>query len=88
MPYKEWYVYLVRCDNDTLYCGIAKNVLKRITEHSSGKGAKYLRGKSPLELVAKVGPFLHNHALRYEAMIKQQRRENKISFINNLPELD
>lgn len=47
-----WSVYLLRCGDGSLYTGIATDVLRRIAEHEAGeKGAKYLRGRGPLELV-------------------------------------
>ncbi|MBO8142933.1 MAG: GIY-YIG nuclease family protein, partial [Firmicutes bacterium] len=52
MPAGEYSVYLVRCSDGSLYTGITKNVSRRIEEHEQGAmGAKYLRGKGPLELV-------------------------------------
>lgn len=47
-----WSVYLIRCRDNTLYTGIATDVARRLKEHESGAaGAKYLRGRAPLELV-------------------------------------
>lgn len=47
----EWSVYLLRCGDGSLYTGIATDVARRIGEHASGsKGAKYLRGRGPLQL--------------------------------------
>ena len=47
-----WSVYLVRCKDDSLYAGVALDVDRRLEEHREGKrGAKYLRGRAPLELV-------------------------------------
>lgn len=48
----EYSVYMVRCRDGSLYTGIATNVSRRLSEHEDGrKGAKYLRGKGPLQLV-------------------------------------
>ena len=46
-----WFLYLIRCKGGQLYTGIATNVERRFAEHQSGKGSKYLRGKTPLQLV-------------------------------------
>jgi putative endonuclease len=47
-----WSVYLLRCSDGSLYTGIATDVSRRLAEHAQGdKGAKYLRGRGPLELV-------------------------------------
>ena len=48
---KHWYVYLVRCADGTLYCGIARDVAARIRAHDAGKGARYTRGRGPLTLL-------------------------------------
>lgn len=49
---QEWSVYMLRCGDGSLYTGIATNVQRRIGEHARGKrGAKYLRGRGPLQLV-------------------------------------
>lgn len=46
-----WYLYILRCRDDSLYTGITTDVEKRLEMHRSGKGAKYTRGRAPLELV-------------------------------------
>ena len=48
---KPWQLYILRCGDGTLYTGIAVDARKRLEMHRSGKGAKYTRGRSPLELV-------------------------------------
>ncbi|MBC7533877.1 MAG: GIY-YIG nuclease family protein [Oligoflexus sp.] len=65
-----WFVYLIRCTNDSLYCGITKDPEKRFKSHVSGKGARYTRIYAPLELVYREGPFTHGDALRRERQIK------------------
>jgi predicted GIY-YIG superfamily endonuclease len=47
----EWSVYLIRAAGDVLYTGIATDVDRRIEEHRTGRGSKYLRGRGPLVLV-------------------------------------
>lgn len=44
-----WFVYLVRCANNALYCGITTDVSRRFAQHQKGRGAKALRGKGPLD---------------------------------------
>ncbi|HET8715147.1 MAG TPA: GIY-YIG nuclease family protein [Holophagaceae bacterium] len=46
-----WTVYLLRCGDGTLYCGIARDAEARLAQHQAGKGAKYTRGRGPLKLV-------------------------------------
>ena len=43
-----WHLYLLRCGDGTLYCGIAVDVAARLKQHAEGKGAKYTRGRGPL----------------------------------------
>lgn len=45
------YVYIIRCVDNSLYTGWTNNLEKRFRDHCSGKGAKYTRGRGPLELV-------------------------------------
>lgn len=45
-----WYVYMVRCSDDSLYTGVAIDVHKRFAEHAQGKGARYTRAKGVVEL--------------------------------------
>jgi len=78
----EYSVYLVRCRDGSLYTGIAKDVRRRMTEHEQGtKGAKYLRGRGPLELVfqARIGD--RSLATRIENRIKQLPRVEKQALV-------
>lgn len=72
-----WFVYLARCADGTLYCGIAKDVAARIAQHDSGKGARYTRGRGPLALVAKRRCTSKGEALRLELAVKALPREDK-----------
>jgi len=51
MSDKKWVVYLVRCSDDSLYCGISNDIKNRMVEHHSGKGTKYTRSRKPVELI-------------------------------------
>ncbi|MEQ8276156.1 MAG: GIY-YIG nuclease family protein [Deltaproteobacteria bacterium] len=73
----EWYVYLLECADATLYCGVAKDVDRRIGEHNAGKGAKYTRGRAPVKLVASAGPMRWGDALRMERAVKKLDRQDK-----------
>ena len=72
-----WFVYVVRCADDTLYCGIARDVAARLAEHEAGKGAKYTRGRGPLTLLLARGCRAKGTALRLEYAIKQLPRAEK-----------
>lgn len=74
---KTWYLYILRCGDGSLYTGIAVDVEKRLAVHRSGKGAKYTRGRGPLELVYSEKCGTHSDALRRELEIKALSREEK-----------
>jgi len=73
-----WAVYLLRCGDGTLYCGIALDVDARLVQHQSGKGAKYTRGRTPLELVFQESCGSRGEALRRERQIKRLCRADKL----------
>lgn len=67
-----WSIYLLRCGDGSFYTGIATDVSRRIGEHEQGKrGAKYLRGRGPLELVYQRSVGDRSVALRIEYRLKQ-----------------
>jgi len=79
MNKKKWVVYLVRCSDKSLYCGISNDYKSRLIEHNSGKGAKYTRSRRPVELVG-IGPEMtKSEALKLEYSIKQLPADKKIS---------
>ena len=78
-----WYLYILRCKDDSLYTGITTDVEKRLEAHRAGKGAKYTRGRGPLELVYWEECGDHSDALRREAEIKRLPREEKLKLIKN-----
>jgi putative endonuclease len=61
-----------------LYCGITDDVLRRLEAHRSGKGAKYTRGRGPLELVYTEECESYSAALKREAAIKKLKRQEKL----------
>ena len=77
-----WKLYILRCGDGTLYTGITTDVEKRLEAHRTGKGAKYTRGRSPLELVYREDCGDHSAALRREIEIKKLSREEKERLIS------
>ena len=73
----NWYLYILRCGDGTLYTGITTDVEKRLEVHRAGKGAKYTRGRAPLELVYQETCGTHSHALKREHEIKRLSRAEK-----------
>ena len=76
-----WKLYILRCGDGTLYTGITTNVARRFDEHSSGKGAKYTRGRGPLELVYQEECGDKSAASRREWEIKALPRDEKLQLI-------
>ena len=75
------YVYILRCADNTLYCGWTTDLEKRLAAHNSGHGAKYTRSRRPLVLVyAEVHADRHD-ALSREWHIKRMSREEKIKLV-------
>jgi len=75
----SWYVYVARCRDDTLYCGIARDVAARIAEHDAGTGARYTRGRGPLTVVLVRRCRDRSGALRLEHAIKQLPTAHKVA---------
>ena len=76
-----WYVYVARCADGTLYCGVARDVSARIAEHDAGKGARYTRGRGPLELLATQRCRSQGLALRIEHAVKGLTRVEKLELV-------
>ena len=76
-----WTVYLLRCGDGTLYCGIARDVEARLAQHRAGKGAKYTRGREPLELVYTEPCASRSDALKRERAVKRMTRAAKLALI-------
>jgi len=82
MANHEYSVYIVRCNDDTYYTGIAADVARRIAEHeSSPRGAKYLKGRGPLTLVFSAAVGDRSVASRIEYRIKRLDRRTKEALI-------
>lgn len=78
---KKWYLYILRCGDGSLYTGITTDVEARLAQHRAGKGAKYTRGRGPLELVYTEECDDHSAALKRELAIKALPREEKEKMI-------
>lgn len=79
----NWYLYILRCKDDTLYTGITTDVEKRLEAHRIGRGAKYTRGRGPLVLVYQEECGSHSEALKREFQVKSLSREQKQCMIQN-----
>ena len=77
MTEKTWFLYILRCGDGTLYTGITTDVQARFAQHQAGKGAKYTRGRGPLEVVYTEECGDHSAALKRELAVKALSREEK-----------
>ena len=75
---KRWSVYILRCGDGTLYTGITDDVPARLQAHRNGKGAKYTRGRGPLELVYGEELESLSAAAKREWQIKQLKKQEKL----------
>ncbi len=76
------YTYILKCADDTLYCGWTNNLEKRIKAHNDGKGAKYTRSRLPVTLVYYEEFETSVEAQKREYQIKRLTRGQKQELIN------
>ncbi|WP_122666071.1 GIY-YIG nuclease family protein [Pseudomonas viridiflava] len=74
---KPWFVYLVRAENGSLYCGISDDPQRRFAAHQSGKGARYFYSSPAVALVYVEQCVSKGEALRQERLIKKLRKSAK-----------
>ena len=75
------YTYLVKCADNTLYCGWTNHLEKRMEAHNQGKGAKYTKTRRPVELVYYESYPTKEEAMRREVQIKKLSRNDKLLLI-------
>ncbi len=76
-----WFLYVVKCQDTSLYTGITTDISRRIKEHNSKKGAFYTKNKIPVELVYHEAMANQSQARKREAAIKRLKRKEKLEFI-------
>lgn len=81
-PDKNWVVYLVRCADRSLYCGITNDLEKRLDAHNIGKGAKYTRSRTPVELLGTRYHLTKSEALKLEHCIKKTPANRKLTELD------
>ena len=78
---KRWVVYLLRCSDESLYCGITNDLGNRLADHNSGKGAKYTRSRMPVELVGVSSEMTKSEAMKLEYRVKQVPAGDKLAAL-------
>jgi len=79
-----WYVYILRCQDDSLYTGVCTDLERRIQEHNqcNKKGARYTRARRPVNMVYQEDCENRSEACKREAAIKKLQRKQKLLLIN------
>jgi putative endonuclease len=80
---KKWVVYLVRCADQSLYCGITNDLNKRLDAHNLGQGAKYTRSRTPVKLLGTRFKMTKSEALKLEHRIKKTPASRKLTELDN-----
>jgi len=78
---KSWFLYIIRCSDDSLYTGITTDIPRRLTQHNSKKGAKAVKGKLPVTLAYSEELLDRSAASKREIQVKQLSREDKTILI-------
>ena len=76
------FVYLLRCGDDSLYCGWTTDVDRRLAAHRAGSASRYTRSRRPVELAAVIAVADRSAALREEARIKRLSRAAKLELVD------
>lgn len=76
-----WYLYLIECEDGSLYTGITTDVERRYAQHVAGKGARYTRLKKPVRLVGFRECGTKSEALKAELAMKKQAAANKTAYL-------
>jgi len=79
---QPWFVYIISCNDQTLYTGVTNNIEKRLFDHENGRGAKYTKGRGPLQLVYREKFLDRSSASQREYQIKKMSRLQKLSLID------
>ncbi|MFZ2541475.1 MAG: GIY-YIG nuclease family protein [Gallionella sp.] len=80
---RTWVCYILRCADDTLYCGITNDLEKRFAAHNEGTAAKYTRARGPVALVLVEHCADRSTALKREMSIKGLTRADKLALIQS-----
>lgn len=78
------YVYVIECSDGSYYTGYTTDVERRVAEHNDGSGAKYTRGRDPVELVHVESFDTQSEAMQREHAIKQMRRAAKETLVDGV----
>lgn len=77
------YAYILKCADGSLYTGWTNNIKKRLREHNAGRGAKYTKGRRPVELAYYETFATREEAMRRECELKKLPRNEKLSILRS-----
>lgn len=80
----NWSVYLLRCSDGALYCGVTNDLKKRLKTHNEGKASKFTRGRLPVKLAAVSGLLSKSEAMRKEYRIKRLPKSEKRKAVRSV----
>jgi putative endonuclease len=75
-----YFVYLLECEDKSIYCGITTDVERRFNEHVAGVGSNYTRAHKPVRIIYKEKVKNRSEASKREAEIKKMKREDKLKL--------
>lgn len=88
MPDNHWFVYILRCSDNTLYTGVTTDIARRLQEHNQGsQGAKYTRARRPVELVYQEPAADRSAAQQREYHIRRMSAAQKRDLIRQVSRL-
>ena len=79
--HKKWYVYMIRCEDSSVYTGITTDVARRFKEHIEGRGAKYTRNRKPVKIETVFFVGSRSEASKLEYFIKTFSKKEKENII-------
>ncbi|MDD2702724.1 MAG: GIY-YIG nuclease family protein [Candidatus Omnitrophica bacterium] len=77
----SWHIYIVRCNDGTLYTGMTNDLVRRVTAHNTGKGCRFTRGRTPVRLLYSEKFSSKSGALKREIAVKRLTRKQKLRLI-------
>lgn len=77
-----WFVYILLCEDESLYTGVSNNVDQRFFDHKNGKGGHYTRSHKPTKLLYQENCRTKSRALKRERQIKGWSRKKKVQILN------
>tara|TARA_Y100001970_G_C13979238_1_gene722251 strand:- start:428 stop:673 length:246 start_codon:yes stop_codon:yes gene_type:complete len=78
----NWFVYMVKCNDSSIYTGITNNLKKRLDTHAKGNGSKYVRARLPFKLIYTEECQSRSEAIKREIEIKKLDKKNKELLVN------